>query len=257
MQNILNVKAFFALFLVTFSFTSCSDYLDREPMSEYLSSDFYNNEGAIKQGATACYALLKMDHTNGSSSNIPLSILWDMYTPFGIERADNSSMGVGNIDSRTNFTPEFIWATLYTSVARCNSVLDGAAPFYNTLSDKAKVYLAEIKVLRAHYNMQLVSLWGDIPYFETSVTAEQLKNMTRTPWREVVDKIMIDLEEAASILPWEASEWGRVDKSVALGLKARMGLYAGSWCKFGFGRDAVKDEAQAEIYFKESAAAAT
>ena len=58
MQNILNVKAFFALFLVTFSFTSCSDYLDREPMSEYLSSDFYNNEGAIKQGATACYALL-------------------------------------------------------------------------------------------------------------------------------------------------------------------------------------------------------
>ncbi len=31
MQNILNVKAFFALFLVTFSFTSCSDYLDREP----------------------------------------------------------------------------------------------------------------------------------------------------------------------------------------------------------------------------------
>lgn len=256
MQNILNVKAFFALFLVTFSFTSCSDYLDREPMSEYLSSDFYNNEGAIKQGATACYALLKMDHTNGSSSNIPLSILWDMYTPFGIERADNSSMGVGNIDSRTNFTPEFIWATLYTSVARCNSVLDGAAPFYNTLSDKAKVYLAEIKVLRAHYNMQLVSLWGDIPYFETSVTAEQLKNMTRTPWREVVDKIMIDLEEAASILPWEASEWGRVDKSVALGLKARMGLYAGSWCKFGFGRDAVKDEAQAEIYFKESAAAA-
>ena len=47
MQNILNVKAFFALFLVTFSFTSCSDYLDREPMSEYLSSDFYNNEGGL------------------------------------------------------------------------------------------------------------------------------------------------------------------------------------------------------------------
>ena len=69
--------------------------------------------------------------------------------------------------------------------------------------------------------MQLVSLWGDIPYFETSVTAEQLKNMTRTPWREVVDKIMIDLEEAASILPWEASEWGRVVKSVAFGCGSR------------------------------------
>ena len=260
MKNIfdkrLSVKAFLISGFLALCTTGCSDYLDCKPMSEYLSSDFYNNEGAIKQGATACYALLKMDHTNGSSSNIPLSILWDMYTPFGIERADNSSMGVGNIDSRTNFTPEFIWATLYTSVARCNSVLDGAAPFYNTLSDQAKIYLAEIRVLRAHYNMQLVSLWGDVPYFESSVTAEQIKYMTRTPWREVVDNILTDLEDAASVLPWEASEWGRVDKSVALGLKARMGLYAGSWCKFGFGRDAVKDAVQAEIYFKLSADAA-
>lgn len=56
--------------------TGCSDYLDREPMSEYLSSNFYNNEGAIKQGATACYQRLKMDHTNSSSSNIPCGSLY-------------------------------------------------------------------------------------------------------------------------------------------------------------------------------------
>lgn len=67
-----------------------------------------------------------------------MCILWDMYTPFGIERADNSSVGVGNIDMRTNFTPEFIWATLYTSVARCNTVLDGAAPYVSQLSDRLK-----------------------------------------------------------------------------------------------------------------------
>lgn len=236
--------------------SGCSDYLDKEPMSEYLSSDFYNNEGAIKQGATACYQRLKMDHTNSSSSNIPLCILWDMYTPFGIERADNSSIGVGNVDLRTNFTGEFIWATLYTSVARCNAVLDGAAPFYSQLNDQAKIYLAEIKVLRAHFNMQLVSLWGDVPYFTSAVTDEQLKQMSRTPWKEVVDNIMTDLEDAATVLPWKATEWGRVDKSVALGLKARIALYAGSWCKFGYGRDAVKDEQQATKYFTESAAAA-
>lgn len=260
MKNILkkqfSVKAFMALGVLSLCTVSCSDYLDREPLSEYLSSDFYNNEGAIKQGSTACYAMLKMDHTNGSSSNIPLSILWDMYTPFGIERADNSSLGVGNIDSRTYFTPEFIWATLYTSVARCNTVLDGAAPFYNTLTDRAKQYLAEVKVLRAYFHMQLVSLWGDVPYFETSVSQEEIEKVRRKPWREIVDKIMTDLEDAALVLPWEASEWGRIDKSVALGLKARMGLYAGSWCKFGFGRDAVKDEEQAKVYFKAAAEAA-
>lgn len=236
--------------------TGCADYLDREPMSEYLSSNFYNNEGAIKQGATACYQRLKMDHSNGSSSNIPLCILWDMYTPFGIERADNSSIGVGNVDTRTNFTGEFIWATLYSSIARCNSVLDGAEPFYGELNTQARIYLAEIKVLRAHYYMQLVSLFGDVPYFDSAVTPEQQKSVARTPWREVVDNILADLDDAALILPWNASEWGRVDRSVALGLKSRMALYAGSWCKFGFGRDAVKDETAATAYFEAAAAAA-
>ncbi|QHL87605.1 RagB/SusD family nutrient uptake outer membrane protein [Nibribacter ruber] len=241
-----------ALGLVTLS--GCDDYLEREPMSDYLSSNFYNNEGAIKQGANGVYQRLKMNH--GSTSNIPFSILWDMYTPFGIERADNSSVGVGNIDLRTNFSNELLWSTLYTSVARANSVLDGAAPFYGELNDNAKRYLAEIKVLRAHFYIQLVSIYGDVPYFPKSVTSEQLTNVNRTPWNEVVDAIITDLDDASTNLPWTATEWGRVDKSVAQGLKARIALYAGSWHKFGYGMDAEKNPAQAEKYFRISAAAA-
>ncbi|WP_206366768.1 MULTISPECIES: RagB/SusD family nutrient uptake outer membrane protein [Sphingobacterium] len=234
----------------------CSNYLDKEPLSDYLSSNFYNNEGAIKQGANGCYQRLKMNHTSSSSSNIPLSILWDMYTPFGIERADNASIGAGTLDLRSNFTIEFIWSTLYTSVARCNTVLSGAEPYINQLNDNSKVLLAEVKVLRAHYNMQLVSLFGDVPYFTKPVTDEELRNATRQPWQEVVDAIIQDLDEAAAVLPWKSNEWGRVDKAVALGLKSRIALYAGSWNKFGHGLDAKKDAAKATEYFRISAEAA-
>ncbi|RZK60748.1 MAG: RagB/SusD family nutrient uptake outer membrane protein [Pedobacter sp.] len=240
--------------LLTVSSGCQKDYLDRQPLSDYLSSNFYNNEGAIALGANGCYQLLKMNHFN--SSSIPLSVLWDMYTPFGIERADNSSIGVGNVDLRTTYSVELTYANLYTSVARCNSVLTGAAPYYNDLTDKAKQYLSEIRVLRAHYNIQLVSLFGDIPYFEKPVTAEQLQTLKRTPWQEAVDAIIRDLDDAAVNLPWIATEYGRVDKSVAYGLKARIALFAGSWNKFGFGRDAVKDQAKASSYFKVAATAA-
>lgn len=234
--------------------TSCKSYLEHEPLSDYLSSNFYNNEAAIRQGSNGVYQRLKMDHAR--SSNIPLSILWDMYTPFGIERADNVSIGVGNVDTRTNFTVELTWSILYTSVARCNTVLDGAEPFYDQLNDRAKILLAEIRTLRAHFYIQLVSLFGDVPYFPSSVTEEQLLGATRTPWPEVVDAIIADLDEAAAILPWTADEWGRVDKSVALGLKSRIALYAGSWSKFGHGRSATKDETRAAHYFREAEIAA-
>lgn len=245
-----------AVMLLTFGLVGCSDYLDREPKSDYLSSAFYNNEGAIRQGATGCYQRLKMDHTNSSSSSIPLSILWDMYTPYGIERADNSGIGIGNIDTRTNFMNEFIWATLYTSVARCNAVLDGADPYYESLNDNARELLAEIRVLRAHFHIQMVSLWGDIPYFKHLVTDEERRDVARTPWKEVVNDILEELEEASLYLPWIATEFGHVDKSVALGLKSRIALYAGSWSKFGHGRDAVKSETDATRYFEISADAA-
>lgn len=234
--------------------TGCSSYLDQEPKSDYLSSNFYNNEGAIKQGSAGCYQSLWLDHYNTSS--IPLSILWDMYTPYGIERADNSSIGVGNFELRTNWVVEKMWQVLYTSIARCNSVLSGAEPYYNNLSDAAKVYLAEIKVIRAHYYIYLVSLYGDVPYFSKPVSDQEQKSAIRTPWQTVVNNVIADLDDAASILPWTASEWGRVDKSVALGLKARIALYAGSWCKFGYGKDGQKDEAKATQYFTIASAAA-
>lgn len=256
MKNNILKNSFAGLFAVLLMVSSgCKkNYLERQPLSDYLSSNFYNNEGAIQQGANGCYQMLKMNLA--SSSSIPLSVLWDMYTPFGIERADNSSIGVGNVDLRTNFSIEQTYATLYTSVARCNSVLSGAAPYYDSLSDKAKQYLSEIRVLRAHFNIQLVSLFGDIAYFEAPVTPEQLKSITRTPWQQVVDSIITDLDAAAVNLPWTATEYGRVDKSVAYGLKARIALYAASWDKFGFGKDALKDQTKATAYFRIAADAA-
>lgn len=244
-KSILKSKVLIAALAITIG-TSCSDYLDKEPLSDYLSSNFYNNEGAIKQGTTGCYAYLLLDH--GATSSIPYSILWDMYTPFGIERADNSSIGVGNIELRERFEGEKLWQVCYGAIARCNTVLDGSAPYYGQLSDKAKGYLAEIKVLRAHFYCYLVSMFGDVPYFSKSVTEEEFKNVDRMPWKDVVTNIFKDLDEAASILPW-TSEFGRVDKSVALGLKARMALYAGSWCKFGYGKNGEKNEMAAKEYF--------
>ena len=79
-------------------FASCQDYLDKEPLSDYLSSNFYNNEAAIRQGTNGVYQGMYME-----SSLLPFCTLYDMYTPMGIERSDNSSIGVGNIQLESSF----------------------------------------------------------------------------------------------------------------------------------------------------------
>lgn len=238
------------LFLVSIGVSSCSEYLDKEPLSDYLSSNFYNNEEAIKQGTNGCYQSLYME-----SSQLPFFTLYDMYTPMGIERADNSSIGVGNIQLETNFVVEAQWANFYKGVARANTVLEGAAPYYGELNDKAKQYLAETRLIRATHYHYLVSLWGDVPLFTKSVTEEERKNISRTPWMEVVDFILNECEESSAFLPWQATELGRADRSYALGLKARMALYAGSWCKEGYGLNAVKNPEKAAYYFNIAAEA--
>lgn len=223
---------------------SCDDYIDKEPLSDYLSSNFYNNEAAIKQGTNGSYQSLYME-----SSQLPFFTLYDMYTPMGIERADNNSIGVNNVNLENNFIVEAQWANFYKGVARANTVIEGSAPYIDGLSDKAKQYVAENKVIRATHYHYLVSLYGDVPFFTKSVTPEEQKSATRKPWMEIVDYLLNDLEEASTQLPWQATEFGRMDKSYALGLKARMALYAGSWCKEGFGQKGTKDAAKAAYYF--------
>ncbi|KRD61269.1 hypothetical protein ASE40_06910 [Flavobacterium sp. Root935] len=223
---------------------SCEDYIDKEPLSDYLSSNFYNNEAAIEQGTNGSYQGLYME-----SSQLPFFTLYDMYTPMGIERADNNSIGVNNVNLENNFIVEGQWANFYKGIARANTVIEGSAPYIDGLSDKAKQYVAENKVIRATHYHYLISLYGDVPFFTKSVTPEEQKSATRKPWMEIVDYLLNDLEEASTQLPWQAGELGRIDKSYALGLKARIALYAGSWFKEGFGQKGTKDAAKAAFYF--------
>lgn len=232
------------LTLAIATLTSCNSYLEKEPLSDYLSSNFYNNEEAIKQGTNGAYQGIYME-----TSQLPFCTLFDMYTPMGVERADNASIGVNNLDLTTLFTVELHWANYYRGIGRCNTILDGAEPYLPTLTDKAKQYLAEIKVLRAMHYHYLVSLYGDVPFFTKSVTPQEQTAALRKPWMEIVDVLLKDLDDAAFYLPWEATGLGRVDKSFALGLKARIALYAGSWCKEGFGKSALKNAEKAKYYF--------
>lgn len=149
---------------------SCNSFLDKDPESDYGAIGFYNSTAAIKQGTTGVYQSLYME-----AGAVPFCIQYDMFTPMGIVRGDNNSIGINSVNLLTNGTVESQWANFYIGVAKANSVLEGSEPYLNNLDEEALRYLAEVKVLRVFHYHYLVLLFGDIPYFEKQLL-KQSKN---------------------------------------------------------------------------------
>ena len=202
---------------------SCSDFLDREP-SDYASSGFYKSEEAIREGTSGVYNYLYMDDAFGYM--VPYTVYLDHFTAFAMERNENTVIGSGTLNPDMAFVSNF-WNRLYTLVARANSVIYSSQDNLDGLSDRAKQYIAEVRVLRAFAYYQLISTYGDIAFFTAPVTVEQY-NDARTDKAVVLDFILDELNQAAERLDWIASDRGRVDKAFALGLRARAALLGGS-----------------------------
>jgi hypothetical protein len=222
--------------------SSCKKQLTQVDPVNYSENGFYSNDAAISMGNAGVYGTILWD-----AGSIPYQILFDHYTPMAVERNENASIGAGGALTPATGTILSVWDDAYNTVAKCNSVLDGAKLFYGNFSSTSLQYLAEIRIIRAYAYYNLVNLYGDVPFFTTSVNSAQFYTAARTPAGQIVDSLLSDLDSAASYMPWISPNEGRVDKSVAYGLKARIALNAGSYnyngkgpYYFGVARDAAK-----------------
>lgn len=217
------MKKILFILAITMGTMSCNKFLDRKPVASYTTDGFYNSEANIKYGLNGVYQSIYWE----VPTSLPQYVLFDHYTPLGIERTENSSLGAGGALNPDNGTVLNTWVMAYQTIARCHSVLDGAKPFMDKLTPGAKQYLAEARVIRAWAYYYLVNLYGDVPFFTSAVGTDEFA-APRTPQVQIIDYLMTDLDDAATYMPWVSSDAGRADKSVALGLKARIALNAGS-----------------------------
>lgn len=217
----------------------CSDFLDKDNPA-YDNVGFYKSEAGLKEGVTGTYQKLYFD----MNWSVPACIVLDHYTAYGLEQDENKSIGAGGALNPDNVKIQAFWSGEYGIIARANSVISGAESSIETMSDKAKQYYAEARVLRAYAYYNLISAYGDVPFFTAPVTIEQYKD-GRTPKGKIIDFLTKDLNDAANSLPWTAAERGRVDKSVAYGLISRICLFAGSFNVDGKGQDYFRQAADA------------
>lgn len=91
----------------------------------------------------------------------------------------------------------------------------------------------EARALRAYYFFELAKRYGDIAMPTEVLSTSEANNLSKTPFREVVDYIVSECDELAAHLPesYESEpykEVGRVTKGFVMALKTKALLYAAS-----------------------------
>lgn len=106
---------------------------------------------------------------------------------------------------------------------------------------EARRLRGEALVMRSVIMLQIVNIWGDVPFDPRSPEVVKDFELPKTDYREVLDALIADLEEAVDLLPWFGDVPGdeRCTKGSALGYLARVCMYrAGYALRPGSSQDA-------------------
>jgi hypothetical protein len=167
------------------------------------------------------------------ANNIPMLFEIEASTDMAMKRGGNPSdliaMGDGGPFLVTNAVTVSAWNQAYKLVQRANQQIagmeNGKANVTTATFNRIK---AEALVLRAWGYFHLISWFGDVPFYKVPPSVSEVLSAKRTPVATIVTEMNKDLDEAAAAFDAAGTSpvqtLGRVNKAVALGLKAKLAL---------------------------------
>lgn len=224
----LNILSAGLLLATAVSFSSCDDFLTRDPQDTVTDvPSFWNNEENLRTSFLDYYTYFFPGYRS----------TW--------ERADN--FAETNVADWTDDNAQEV-ATLFTKVAptsdagnwnfkkirNMNLLLSRIQS--STLGEEAKNHWSGVaRLFRAMEYAKLVQKFGDVPYYDAVVGStdnEQLYR-ARDPRTTVMDKVNEDLAFAcANIRVNDGTKGLTVNRAVAQGFASRIMLFEGTWQKY-------------------------
>lgn len=237
MKLVLNIKTGMLAVLILGTYACKKNYLDRKPSDLITEGEVFRNIENAEKFVNTIYQSLPNLFKPGSAW--PLSSATDE-TNQAIDNsasaADAGNFNTGSM-SPSNFPMQWQWDEFYGKIRSCNMFLNNfdKVPNDPTYPDRRNRLKGEALVLRAYYNFQLISRWGEIPII--SQVENPFDNpdgiyYKRNTISEGIESILKDLEEAKNLLPATYAErpnnWGRASRMIALALRGRVLLYYAS-----------------------------
>ena len=187
----------------TLMFTSCEDFLDLTPISDLTTENGYETTRLLESALVGAYESFQSSEY----------YVWDNLL-FQDVRADNNYAGGDNPEifqiDLLEITPTHTrifthWSNIYNAISKANTVLENVAIVNDlTLTEERKNQIrGEALFLRAYHYFTLVKMFGGVPLITNTITslAPEDTNVTRASVEEVYNQILLDLDEAITLLP--------------------------------------------------------
>jgi hypothetical protein len=216
------------LALALFTGAGCDKFLDRKPLDGASAATYLQTQDEMELSLTGVYASSMWVFPNNTPYFFALESATDMAIKRGGNAEDQVAMGEGFFFIN-NALANTAWSAGYRQIQRANQHLTAME---NGKANVTPAYYgrnrAEVLTLRSMAYFHLLYMFGDLPYYKKPPTVDEVLNATRTPVATIVNDLYKDLDEAvagfdaATAAPILAN--GRVNKGVALGLKAKLAL---------------------------------
>lgn len=206
---------------------SCNnDFMDRFPTTEISDENFWKSERDMELYCNGLYTFIE-GHASGYTVSPMLS---------GDNQSDNMApQDYNKIAAGEHIVPaksggsEWNWEF----VRKCNYFL---VRYDQAEVDQAKkdAYAAEVRFFKAWEYFNKVKRYGDVPWLSKDLTtnSEELY-APRDPRTLVMDSVLACIDWAIEKLPTKQNAvQGRINRDVALALKARICLHEGTFRKY-------------------------
>jgi hypothetical protein len=230
--------------LTLFPSACTDDLLKQKPTTDLAADQFWRTEAdattALMGAYSAVRPLFDRDYYFEGQAE---------YTRVRGTSTTNTNLRLGDAYNGGNYNPtgyassfDKYFRYLYGGVTRTNYVILNVQKMLETASPSSvanlEAIVGEARLLRGMVYFRLISMWGDVPYFENvigDITEEPaFSSMVRTPMSEIKDKIMEDFTYAFDKLPAKKPATGRASKPAALAFRGKLQLYWACWNQFGW-----------------------
>lgn len=234
--------------------TSCTDYLNKSPESDYAENDPYKNFTNFQGFTEELYNCIPIvsnseyhtcfnygedvywepQETRLQALNVDNGDFWGWTTAYyGYPRSG------GSAGTTTRRDKGDLWTNAWYAIRKANLGIANLDNMVSATEEERNLIEGQLYFFRAWFHFMIMEWWGGMPYIDTVLPTDENPTLPRLTWQECAEKCVADFDKAISLLPvdWDETTAGkvtlgknnmRINKIMALAYKGKTLLWAGS-----------------------------